>query len=176
MKYINNVMELLGVATFALLLYGLVQYFISSTLYQYILYGVGVVVCVLIYILSTKYERDLEELCDSYQSSYLHWFNKYGVLITEYNKLEKELNVEMEWNKKFQDDIKGYKKVERELMEEVDKLEKELSDCVLKEPFSEQDTIQDNEQVYTCLQCGSGNVRVTPKMIICNECSKRRMK
>ena len=45
-----------------------------------------------------------------------------------------------------------------------------------KLPFSEQDTEQDNVQVYTCLQCGSGNVRETPKMIICNECGKRRKK
>ena len=60
MKLINGILKLLGVAGIALLLYGLVQLFIENELYKYGLYGLGIILCVLIYYLVNRYENERE--------------------------------------------------------------------------------------------------------------------
>jgi hypothetical protein len=245
MKTINEIGKLLT-ATFIIAVALLITLY---TTYELIIelgiIGVGVILALVVYILSSKWEKRLEEERDSYNSSYLHWFNKYGVLLTEYKELEIDLAnqvkatdelekslehqlkvrpeqrkqrlenfngtdihtffflmSEFNWNYEesifkitIEDDFDnlleiGYKelkeKYEDYFIADYDLWHEIIDDNYITNgwlqlfkddiPFSEQDNIQDNVQVYSCLQCGSSNVRETPKMIICNECGKRRKK
>ena len=173
MKLINGILKLLGVAGIALLLYGLVQLFIENELYKYGLYGLGIILCVLIYYLVNRYENEREISLEFLENNLKYQKGK----VKEYKKIEIDLINEI--GKLIKDNTN----LKRDLSFQVkatDDAEKLLSDYLIKKeqtiPFGEQDNTQDNEQAYTCLQCGSDNVRETPKMIICNECGKRRKK
>ena len=157
MKTINGILELLG-STLIISLSLLVTLYVDLELiYELGIIGLGTILAITMYILSTRYENSLE--------------------------MELELQEErvMEYKLKNEELEKDY----AQQVEVIDELEKRLATEQSKSmyqhykdtlPFAEESDT--TEQQYICPQCGKPMTRMTEHTVFCDniECSRKRYK
>ena len=156
-KFINNVLELLGVIIIGILLYALIVTYIDNVYLEYSLYAVSVFVCIGIFTLSTSYERGLEYINVELRFENIKLNSKCKYLQYEFDNSVPEYQYER--------DIEELEIKYQDACDEIDRI-RDL-------PFSE--PIKDVDSIDVCTVCG-GALRSTPKMLICTECGKRRKK
>ena len=106
MKAINNILELIGITALALLLYTLIFRYIDNTWWKLGLCALSLIFCIILYILSSKYEKRLESKLDEVMIGWtqaLDLVDENAELTKQYRNLFKEAEQERdEWKEKYE--------------------------------------------------------------------------
>ena len=162
MKLINNILELIG-ATFIIAIALLITLYTQLELiYELGIIGLGTVLAIAMYILSTRYEKRLESELKASADMNVYWLSKKNEAENKVKELQTDLA----------NQVKATDEVERERDNWKNKF-KQFSNAY-DEPFAEDS--QPETQGYICPECNSSNVRETTHYVICNDCGKRKKK
>jgi hypothetical protein len=176
-KFINNILEMLGVLIITVGL-GLVVYTYLDGTYMYVGYGVSALLGITIYFISISYEKRLERELEAYKDSVL----VYDMQLGEKNKQVLLLEDELHFLNKS---IDGKNNHIKDLNSKIDKQSNEITRLLERISILEQipndvfemetddDLIPFSEGIIQCSECGSDNMRETKCYYICNECGKR---
>jgi rubrerythrin len=175
MKRLNGILELIGITALLFILVTATFQYVDDVWWKVGILIAGAVLIVLLYILSTKYEKRLESELETFKMIALEKSNK----LKELNLLLEEQSYTIKQREAQIDELHDqYEKLSIDFANQVEtirELNVKVENLFAPEiPFAEE--VIDKEEIYLCKECGSANVRETAKMIICNECSKRRKK
>ena len=164
MKLINNILELIG-ATFIIAIALLITLYTQLELiYELGIIGLGTVLAIAMYILSTRYEKRLESELKASADMNVYWLSKKNEAENKVKELKND----------FANQVKATDEANKERDEWKNKF-KQFSNAY-DEPFSEDS--QPETQGYICPECGKPMTRMTDKIVFCDniECTRKQWK
>ena len=182
MKLINNILELIG-ATFIIAIALLITLYTQLELiYELGIIGLGTVLAIAMYILSTRYEKRLESELKASADMNVYWLSKKNEAENKVKELQTDLanQVKATEIKPFiqrVNNLNGDYTFSAEIVNgEIAAQLEMIPNTTPYETIPFADDSQPETQGYICPECNSSNVRETTHYVICNDCGKRKKK
>ena len=189
MKFINGLLELLGATLIIAIALLITLWTELGVIYEIGIILLGAILSLMMYILSTRYEKRLESKLEQLEIDFANQVKATDLAEARYTRVKEELSeceIKCEkYNKEATQFMIAMMRVNELLISEHGLLIDEIEDWdnietirILKVPneipFNEPQ--EDKVQGYVCPQCKSSNVRETAHYVICNDCGKRKKK